>query len=411
MGASSIRRLGLVTLAAASFAVAQPATASCLPSRNAVNYNNYVYALWNPPAGYRTDVDGLVGSFWKLGSYASGNQGACTVASCAWMYFAEGGIVLNANFGQPGIVGCPTTRLAVVAEDISNDGKSAAFVVGTVDETPAGQAFFDYVPYGDQDLVPIPAPQVTNLARGPTTITVDVTVPSAAAAAFGVSGASVISGYRIVDARGMVSPGRFASTYGILQTIPGSTGGSVTGLVLDCSNPTISHYLAVQVAFDGGVVGTRYVGAVTEVSCATSCVDAVGNDADHDGRGDACDNCATNNQAQSDGDHDGQGDACDLDDGVNYVIGSDRNHVAWQAETGRFAWNVYGGDISVLRSTGVYTQTVRACSVVSTSFADAAIPPSGSVKFTLVTGRTAGGEDSLGTNSAGATRPNTNPCP
>jgi len=63
-----------------------------------------------------------------------------------------------------------------------------------------------------------------------TTITVDVTVASAASAAFGVSGISVISGYRIMDAPGWSLPSRFASTYGTRQTIPGSTGGSIAGL-------------------------------------------------------------------------------------------------------------------------------------------------------------------------------------
>ena len=38
-------------------------------------------------------------------------------------------------------------------------------------------------------------------------------------------------------------------------------------------------------------------------------------------------------------------------------------------------------------------------------------PPAGAVKFSLVAGVTAGIEGSLGTNSAGVTRPNANPCP
>jgi len=38
-------------------------------------------------------------------------------------------------------------------------------------------------------------------------------------------------------------------------------------------------------------------------------------------------------------------------------------------------------------------------------------PAVGSVSFALVTAVTAGVEGSLGTNSAGVTRPNANPCP
>ena len=399
--------------AAAMLAATRPATASCLPDRSATNYNpaSSTYAYWFPPANYRTDVGGLGGSFWKLGSHASSNQGSCTPVTCNWIYFNDnGGMTLDLHTFYPGVIGCPSPHLATVIEDISIDGKAAEFLVGTVDETPAGAIFFDYTPYGDRDLVPIPAAQVTNPTRGPTTFTVDVTVASAASAAFGVAGASVISGYRIVDAQGWALPSRFATNYGIVQTIPGSSGGSAT-LILDCSNPEISHYLAVQVAFDNGVVGTRYVGPVTEVSCATGCVDATGVDADHDNRGDACDNCALANQTQTDIDHDGLGDVCDLDDGLIDLLSTDHNHVAWQPETGRLAWNVYQGDLGVLRSTGVYTQTIKACSVPSTSVADTAALPIGSVRFSLVTGLSGGGEDSLGTDSAGAPRPNTNPCP
>jgi hypothetical protein len=111
--------LAPVLFAVVEFAATRPATASCLPNRNATNYTQDVYRFWYPPPGYRTDNDGLVGSFWKLGSYASANQGACTPSLCNWIYFDLGGIILDANFIYPQVVGCPTTRLAVVAEDIS----------------------------------------------------------------------------------------------------------------------------------------------------------------------------------------------------------------------------------------------------------------------------------------------------
>ena len=101
-----------------------------------------------------------------------------------------------------------------------------------------------------------------------------------------------------------------------------------------------------------------------------------------------------------------------------YVFSTDDGYVEWQAETGPLAWNVYEGSLAVLRATGVYTQVPgsnpladKSCGVVSRFVSDPTLPSPGAVKFALVTGVTGGGEGSLGTNSAGAPRANTNPCP
>jgi len=142
-------------------------------------------------------------------------------------------------------------------------------------------------------------------------------------------------------------------------------------------------------------------------------------DFDVDRRGDACDNCVFDfNPPQSDFDHDGQGDRCDQNDGLIYIFSTDRNYIEWQTETGPASWNVYEGSLAVLRSTGTYSQAPgsnalahRACGVGQDYVEDFETPPAGALKFSLVTGVTAGVEGSLGTNSAGATRPNANPCP
>jgi N-acetylneuraminic acid mutarotase len=142
-------------------------------------------------------------------------------------------------------------------------------------------------------------------------------------------------------------------------------------------------------------------------------------DSDGDSVDDTCDDCPSEyDPAQSDSDHDGVGDVCDLDDGLIYVYATDENHVEWKPEIGFSSWNVYEGDLAVLRATGAYTQApgsnplaVRACGAVS-PWTDSGIPLSpGMVKFALITGVSAGVEGGLGTNSAGLPRPNTNPCP
>ena len=92
--------------------------------------------------------------------------------------------------------------------------------------------------------------------------------------------------------------------------------------------------------------------------------------------------------------------------------------IEWQAETGPTSWDVYTGDLDVLRGTGVYTQAPgsnpladRFCDLPTTSVADPVVPAAGKVEFVLVTGKLGGIEGSLGTESDGTERPNTNPCP
>jgi hypothetical protein len=92
--------------------------------------------------------------------------------------------------------------------------------------------------------------------------------------------------------------------------------------------------------------------------------------------------------------------------------------IEWQGESGYSAYNVYEGDLAVLRSTGEYTQlpgsttlAQRTCGAVEAFVEDFDTPPSGAVQFSLVTGVASGVEGSLGQNSAGMERPNSDPCP
>ncbi len=146
---------------------------------------------------------------------------------------------------------------------------------------------------------------------------------------------------------------------------------------------------------------------------------AAQDDYDLDGVGDACDNCVFDrNPGQSDWDNDLEGDHCDLDDDLIYIRCAASDYVEWQEEIGFGTWNLYTGDLGVLKDLQVYTQlpgsnplASRECALSDPWFQDLAIPPRGEAAFYLTTGVRGSAESDLGTDSAGQPRPNANPCP
>ena len=143
-------------------------------------------------------------------------------------------------------------------------------------------------------------------------------------------------------------------------------------------------------------------------------------DGDGDQIGNACDNClGVVNPDQRDFDLDTQGDECDLNDGYILTQVPAATIVSWQQEAGFAVFNLYRGSMTVLASSGLYTQdpaaapeAARACGQPGITLSDPFVAPVGQVVFYLVTGEDAGGlEGTLGVNSAGQTRPNANPCP
>ena len=82
------------------------------------------------------------------------------------------------------------------------------------------------------------------------------------------------------------------------------------------------------------------------------------------------------------------------------------------------SWNVYRGDLDVLRSTGVYTQlpgsnpiASRSCGLPLPSTLDLFEPSAGKTASYLVTGLSEVGEGDLGQDSSGGLRGNDHPCP
>jgi hypothetical protein len=243
------------------------------------------------------------------------------------------------------------------------------------------------------------------------------------------------------DTRASVYPGAPEICDGIDNGCNGQVDEDTSGVDSDgdsihnaCDNCRLA-YNPDQLDADGDLVGSACDNCVTVANSGQQDLDSdqrgdvcdncpaaynpFQDDFDVDRRGDACDNCVFDfNPPQSDFDHDGQGDRCDLNDGLIYVFSTDPNYIEWQSETGPSSWGVYEGDLAVLKSSGIYSQAPgsnpiahRTCGVSQDYVEDFETPPVGAAKFSLVTGVTGGIEGSLGTNSAGATRPNTNPCP
>jgi hypothetical protein len=140
-------------------------------------------------------------------------------------------------------------------------------------------------------------------------------------------------------------------------------------------------------------------------------------DLDSDHVGDVCDNClAIFNPQQTDFDGDSEGDACDTDDGLLLFTEVEMVSQTWQNEPSLWPFHLYRGTIAWLRSTGEYTQypgnpdAARFCDLPTNSYGDTFLPPPGTILMYLVTGMIGPVEGTLGEDSTGLMRPNTNAC-
>ena len=141
-------------------------------------------------------------------------------------------------------------------------------------------------------------------------------------------------------------------------------------------------------------------------------------DADGDGAGNACDNCPSMSNAPFiDTDGDGVGDVCDLDDGLLRFTSLIPALQFWQPDPAYTSYNLYRGDLALLRSANEYTQDPvamaadRFCGLDGPSASDGYTPAPGEGVFYLVSGSNGVAESSIGEDRWGMDRRNTHACP
>jgi hypothetical protein len=262
--------------ALALVAAATPADASCNPGKFAKTYNfgTAVYVYIDQGDG-SADPAALVGQFWQGGLATSANSG--TYSDDLWLFQDVGGLIsMNAELGTDGVNGCPAGNLVAVVETTSPAG--AKFVAMTANESASGSGNendFDYAVEGvTYSMINIPRVLVENSSRGAGTVTLNVRVPSTSAGAYGPQASTIISGYQIVNFGGTADPGRNASAWTALQTIPAAGGAEAPASVtVDCSNTAVDRFVAVRLQFDNGTVSSKLVGPSVRVECDPTLAD------------------------------------------------------------------------------------------------------------------------------------------
>lgn len=109
---------------------------------------------------------------------------------------------------------------------------------------------------------------------------------------------------------------------------------------------------------------------------------------------------------------------CEIEDGVHLISLSASHGITWYPERGFNTFNLYRGDLDLLKMTGLYTQdpaavplAARNCHLAATLLPDGIVPGAGKALYYILTGDIGPQEASLGTDSDGMVRINDNPCP
>jgi hypothetical protein len=159
--------------------------------------------------------------------------------------------------------------MIVALEDRSTDGQKAFFAVARVDETPLGDATFDFARIGRNfAMAPMPSPQVVSSGIGEY-FPVHFVITDPAAGFYGLPGvpaSSTITAFWVYT-KTNPSP-RDRASWTFVGRYP-YTGGSTSGDAMLSCPTTGAPYLAAAIELDSGQVVTSSLSAGTFVTCDT----------------------------------------------------------------------------------------------------------------------------------------------
>jgi hypothetical protein len=208
----------------------------------------------NLPAGY--DNDTTIGRFWQAGARPLANEG--TFEDSQWLrpYPANGKWYILGELGTAGVLGCPAGSVIVTLDTLGGHNMTAQ-----VDETGG---VFDLTRFQtDLSFGLKPRPTVHSSHREGSLVVLELGIVTQSGGIYTL-GASVAAtpSYQLVYLYSASDPGPLASAYTIGPVI---TPGTLVSFPLDCANPVVDLFLAIQTIVDG--VPSDTVGARTRAMC------------------------------------------------------------------------------------------------------------------------------------------------
>jgi hypothetical protein len=248
--------VGLVALAAAP-----TANASCVPNKDFSHWNlttgTYTYITAPPGANPGT----FIGRFWENNNRIAANEG--TYDDSNWLKPYSGRWYTDAQMGSPGVVGCPAGNIVVFIQN--NSGATGEFLVQVA---PEQAGFFDLAAQGDQVMVAIPKPRLSNRAVAGNLRNFNANIDNAQAGAPGAAVGEL--SYRLVTKSGTATSdgGRGSAGWLVGPTI---TPGSPAPVSFDCTSTVTEHFVATQLVVDG--LPSDIVSESTRVTCNPALAD------------------------------------------------------------------------------------------------------------------------------------------
>jgi hypothetical protein len=295
---SIFKILGGIATVLAVVALAAPASAQCPQVRSFGGSGGKTGAtVVIDQSAFQNVFGNEMAQFWQSGTSANGT-GTGPASSCpssTWysLHGPSGNNLINGFVSTAGCVlpACPDPgqSLSFLVEDSTADGSVAGFVMYKVDDTPAGQAWYDLSRTdplaGSGTLlthVMVPYPTVfTTQASGtpPTTTATNDYAEDMAIAFHGVSGpadtplpgSDQIDSYDVMAFSGL-DPGRARSLWTLVQKVPYSDAAILADSVAVPCTGGVNTILAIGLTIDG--IETDFVGpASVPIACDPAIAD------------------------------------------------------------------------------------------------------------------------------------------